>query len=103
MTSPLLPSTDAFLPPSPSAPQHPSPPASLLKLWEGWKSFAQYIGGFQSRILLGLFYFLVVTPFGVAVRIFGDPLHLRRGEKPSSWTLRNDTTQANFDEAKKQF
>jgi hypothetical protein len=61
------------------------------------------MGGFQSRVLLSLFYFFVVTPFGVAVRIFGDPLHLRRVEGSSNWIPRNDTTPANLDDAKKQF
>jgi len=61
------------------------------------------MGGFQSRILLGLFYFLVVTPFGLGVKAFSDPLHLRRTEGPSNWIPRNDTTPAHLDEAKKQF
>jgi hypothetical protein len=61
------------------------------------------MGGFQSRILLGLFYFFVVTPFGMGVRAFGDPLHLGRARRSSNWIPRNDTTPANLDEAKKQF
>jgi hypothetical protein len=61
------------------------------------------MGGFQSRILLGVFYFFVVTPFGLGVRALSDPLGLRRPEKPSNWIARNETTLANLDEAKKQF
>jgi hypothetical protein len=61
------------------------------------------MGEFQSRILLNLFYFFVVTPFGVAVRIFGDPLHLRRAEGSSNWISRDDAVDVNLDEAKKQF
>ena len=83
--------------------KHPTTLAPLLKLWEGWKAFARSMGGFQSRILLSLFYFFIVTPFGAAVRIFGDPLHLRRAEGPSNWIPKNETTIANLDEAKKQF
>lgn len=119
MTSPLLPSTRGSIPPSPSAPQPPgttasipsdtpapqppSPHAPLPRLWEGWKSFARAMGGFQSRILLGLFYFLIVTPFGMGVRAFGDPLLLRRARKLSNWIPRNETSPTSIDEAKKQF
>lgn len=117
--APQRPSTRAPLPPSSSAPQHPSSLAPLLpdipapqplsslaplpRLWEGWKSFSRDMGNFQSRILLGLFYFFIVTPFGVAVRALGDPLFLRRTGRSSNWIPRNDTTPANLDEAKKQF
>jgi hypothetical protein len=61
------------------------------------------MGGFQSRLLLGLFYFFIVTPFGLGVKAFSDPLLLRRTRKLSNWIPRNDTTPANLDEAKKQF
>ena len=103
MTSPLRPSPLAPLPLDAPAPQHPTTLPPLPRLWEGWKSFARAMGEFQSRILLGLFYFFIVTPFGVAVRIFGDPLHFRRVEGSSNWIPRNDTTPANLDETKKQF
>jgi hypothetical protein len=103
MTSPLPPSTHAPLPLDAPAPQRPGTLAPLQQLWESWKSFATAMGGFQSRLLLGLFYFFVVTPFGAAVRIFGDPLHLSRAEGSSNWIPRNETTIANLDEAKKQF
>lgn len=50
----------------------------LRKLWTHWLVLARKIGQFQSRIILTLFYFVFVTPFGIAVRLFADPLHVRR-------------------------
>ena len=73
------------------------------RFWEGWKSFVRVMGGFQSRLLMGLFYFFIVMPFGVGVRILGDPLHLRRAERSSNWIPRNDATNVSLDDAKKQF
>lgn len=73
------------------------------RFWEGWKSFARSMGGFQSRLLMGLFYFFIVTPFGVALRIFGDPLHLRRTKGSSNWIPRNDPANIGLDEVRKQF
>ena len=83
--------------------KHPNTFAPLLRWWEGWKSFGRVMGGFQSRILLGLFYFFIVTPFGVAARILGDPLHLGRSERSSNWLPRNDATDVSLDGARKQF
>jgi hypothetical protein len=71
--------------------------------WEGWKSFARSMGGFQSRILMGLFYFFIVTPFGVSLHIFGDPLHLRPTKESSDWIPRKDPTNIGLDEVRKQF
>jgi hypothetical protein len=103
MVSPLLPSSRASLLLDPPAPQPPTLLAGLLRLWEAWKSFGRAMGEFQSRILLGIFYFLVVTPFGLGMRIFGDPLLLHRARRLSGWMPRKDTPPANLDTANKQF
>lgn len=57
------------------------------RLWQAWKGIARKIGNFQARVLLTLFYAVLVLPFGVAVRLFADPLRIRR---PSNkWLDRN--------------
>ncbi len=102
-STPQPPSTHASVLPDTPAPQPPSTLAPLLRLWEGWKSFARLMGGFQSRVLLSLFYFFVVTPFGLGVRVFGDPLFLRQTRKLSNWIPRDETSPTSIEEAKKQF
>ena len=52
----------------------------MRKLWSQWMILARKIGQFQSRIILTFFYFLVVAPFGLAVRLLSDPLHVRVGD-----------------------
>jgi hypothetical protein len=42
-----------------------------------WQARAHDIGNFQSRLLLTVFYFTVMAPFAVAVRLFSDPLQRR--------------------------
>ena len=51
------------------------------RLWRQWKSVAHKIGDFQARLVLALFYFVVLAPFAMGVKIFSDPLQLksRRG------------------------
>lgn len=55
----------------------------LRKLWESWKRVAHVIGNFQARLLLTILYLVLVLPFGLAVRLFADPLRIRR--LPGGW------------------
>jgi hypothetical protein len=66
-------------------------PGFLKRLWEGWKRVARVIGDFQARVILTVFYAVLVLPFGLAVRLFGDPLHIRR--QPESWQQRSPGTR----------
>lgn len=50
----------------------------LKRMWETWKRIAHVIGDFQARVILTVIYAVLVLPFGVAVRLFADPLHVRR-------------------------
>src|SRR4030067_2674457 len=44
-------------------------------------------GNFQSRILLSWFYFIILMPFGILVRLTSDPLAIRKGKRESYWKL----------------
>ena len=61
---------------------------------------AGVIGDFQSRVVLSLFYFIIVLPFGLVVRIFGDPLRIRK-HRESGWT-EFAVKAGSVDEARKQ-
>ncbi|MBI4317855.1 MAG: hypothetical protein HY675_05145 [Chloroflexi bacterium] len=75
----------------------------LRRWWNAWRGFARAMADFQTRILLGLFYFFVVMPFGAGVSAFGDPLGLKRRTSPSNWLARNSTTGTDLDLARKQY
>ncbi len=72
----------------------------LKRLWEAWKRIAHAIGNFQARVLLTLLYAVLVLPFGLAVRLFADPLRIRR--HPRSWLGRADAA-AGHDWARRQW
>ena len=55
----------------------------LKRAWGAWKRIAHKIGNFQARVLLTIFYAVVVFPFGVAARLFSDPLRIKH--PPSLW------------------
>jgi len=60
-------------------------PASLrTKLWEGWKKFGHAFGDFQARVLLTVFYYILILPFGLMVRFFADTLNIKR--RPAQWS-----------------
>ena len=56
---------------------------ALKRLWEGWKKIAHIIGNFQARVLLTIFYAVLVLPFGVAARLCSDPLRIKK--RPTEW------------------
>jgi len=60
----------------------------LKHLWEAWKVLARKIGTFQARVLLTVLYGVLVLPFGLAVRLFSDPLRTKK--PPSGWLDRRD-------------
>ena len=74
----------------------------LRRLWEGWKEISGYIGDFQARLLLTLFYFTVAVPFGLLARLVADPLRTRRSPTTSAWT-RRQTREADLEAMQRQF
>ncbi|MBN1272401.1 MAG: hypothetical protein JXB26_09025 [Candidatus Aminicenantes bacterium] len=71
-------------------------------LWKRWKNFSHRMGGFQSRILLSLFYFLVVFPFAFILRLFGDPLKIKPKKAVSFWGERKEGPESLMD-CRRQF
>jgi hypothetical protein len=62
----------------------------LIKdFWKGWKAFGHFLGNMLARVVLTLFYFTIFVPFGLGVKLFGDPLHIKSTPAPF-W--RNRTT-----------
>ena len=50
-------------------------PWTLLPLNRLWEGFAYRLGRFNNFVLLGAFFYLLVVPFGVILRLFGwDPM-----------------------------
>ena len=63
---------------------------SLRKFWHAWKRFGQIMGDLIGRLVLTVFYFTLFMPFGLGVRLLGDPLAMRP-RAHSKWLER--TTQ----------
>ncbi len=50
-------------------------PLALKPIYKGWMTFGGILGFINTRIILGILFFLVFLPFGVVMRLFGkDPM-----------------------------
>ena len=73
----------------------------IRTMWEGWMAFARVVGTFNARVLLTLFYFVVVGPFSLAVGRWQNYLKLRPPEGGTTW-LPVASKKMNLEEARKQ-
>jgi hypothetical protein len=64
--------------------QHAPPHGALRRAWAAWQRFGRAVGQFQARLLLSFFYFVILAPFAVALRLFADPLAIKPGA-PRGW------------------
>tara|TARA_B100001769_G_scaffold166257_1_gene130751 strand:- start:466 stop:849 length:384 start_codon:yes stop_codon:yes gene_type:complete len=65
-----------------------------------WFKFGMLLGRFVSPIVMGLVFFLVVTPTGLIMKLFNkDLLKLRKNKNSSYWIKRPETKS----EMKNQF
>jgi len=74
----------------------------LRAIWATWKRIGQFIGDLIARVVLSLFYFTLFVPFGVGVRLFGDPLDVKAKTNPA-WWLERATHDLVLDDARRQF
>lgn len=64
-------------------------PSLLGPVHRVWMQMAQALGWFNTRVLLGLVYFLVMTPIGIVMCLMGrDPLDRRLKDRLSYWVER---------------
>jgi hypothetical protein len=72
----------------------------INNLWAQWKVLAHKIGGFQSRLILSVFYYVLFMPFAMGVKLFSDPLRLNSVPR---WLTRRDLDDSSTHSARRQF
>lgn len=67
-------------------------PMRLKAIYFFWMKLAGVLGWINTRILLSLFFYLVLTPIGLIMRLFGKDLLDRalEKEKVSYWSKREE-------------
>ena len=72
----------------------------LLSLWQAWKKLAHRLGVFQSKVILSVFYLLLV-PFGLFFSLFKDLLKMKQVRK-STWEIKSSQSKT-LDSLKQQY
>lgn len=64
-------------------------PQLLSPLARGWLRISHLLGALNTRIILALVFFLIITPLALSMRLFGrDALELKRKQAKSYWLRR---------------
>lgn len=74
---------------------------TLRALWQSWKRVARRIGDLQARILLTVFYSVVLGPFALALRWRSDPLGIKPGGQ-RGWRPRSEPSGTPMERARRQ-
>ena len=80
-------------------------PKSLKQVYVGWMAVAFFLGLLVSTVLLTLFFYLVVTPLGLAARCVGKDFLNRRWDAKATtyWLAREHSKPKPSAEYEQQF
>ena len=68
--------------------------------WSKWLAFGRAAGNVVGRVVMTILYFTIVAPFGLGVRLFGDPLRLRK-TKPC-W-IERESSSPTLEDARRSY
>ncbi len=65
-------------------------PKSLFPLYRAWMAIGKVLGWINSRIILGLIFYLMILPIGLVMRLFGrDPMRRRLDKGALSYRVQS--------------
>ncbi|HMS86699.1 MAG TPA: SxtJ family membrane protein [Nitrospira sp.] len=63
-------------------------PQSLKQVHDVWMKIGHVLGAINTRIILGIIYYLLLTPMGLAMRLMGkDPLHRAFAQEADTYRI----------------
>ena len=79
-------------------------PALWLRFFRAWMALAEIMGFVMTRVILGVFFFVILTPIGLVMRLFGrDALNTKfRDGLPTYW-IDKEPVESSFERYEKQF
>jgi uncharacterized membrane protein len=78
-------------------------PRALRGVQRRWMHGAMVVGEFNSRLILGVFYYLVMAPIGFIRRLFGDPLNRQLGDRTTTVWVKRERTPVDRERYERQF
>ena len=70
--------------------------------WSRWREMSQKAADVQARVLLTVFYFTLMAPFGIMMGIVKDPLRVKQRPTGTYWLERKPVSESLAD-AHRQF
>jgi len=68
-------------------------PAALGPVYTIWMRFAEALGWVNTRIILGLIFFVIFFPFGMVMRMFNDPMRRKFDPAADSYRVSSNPTK----------
>lgn len=63
-------------------------PQSLKQVHQGWMKIGHVLGSINTKIILGIVYFLLITPMGLVMRLMGkDSMHRAFAQDTDSYRV----------------
>lgn len=78
-------------------------PSILGPVQRGWMAFAMVLGHVNTRIILTVLYYLVMTPVGLIMRLFRDPLDRSLKDTRDSQWVRRESQPVDVARYERQF
>ena len=79
-------------------------PSMLKPIYIVWMTFAVILGWFMTRVILSLLFYVIITPIGLVLRIFGkDFLDLKKQAVQGSYWNQRDSNFEKNQNYEKQF
>jgi len=79
-------------------------PSILRPIYHIWMKIAWLISWFNIRVLLGVFFYIVVTPTGLFLRLIGkDLVNLKIQKAKNSYWSKRERRAINLEQYEKQF
>ena len=79
-------------------------PSILKPIYIVWMTFAVILGWFMTRVILSLLFYVIITPIGLVLRIFGkDFLELKKQAVQGSYWNQRDSNLEKNQNYEKQF
>ncbi len=79
-------------------------PVLLKPVYDAWMRFAAILAWVNTRVILSVLFYAVLTPFGICMRIFGkDPLSRDIDRKRSSYWITKESRAVMPEEFERQY
>jgi hypothetical protein len=78
-------------------------PMALAPVERAWMTLGGWLAWFNTRVILTVLFYVVVTPVGLIVRMFRDPLDRQLSEAGTSYWIRRNVQPFKAENYQRQF